>query len=46
MIFENYSWLISKSINAGDIKASIIFNLLLAKAIILLCFFLLFSRDI
>ena len=42
MIFENSSWLISKSVNARDIKVSIIFNLLLAKAIISLCFFFFF----
>ena len=40
MIFGNSSWLISKSVNAQDIKVSIIFNLLLA--IILLCFFFFF----
>ena len=32
----------SKSINARDIKVSIIFNLFLASVIILLCFFFLF----
>ena len=37
-MFENSSWVISTSIKARDIKFSIIFNLLLAKAIILLCF--------
>ena len=42
MIFENSSWLISKSVNARDIKVSIIHILLLAKAIILLCFFFFF----
>ena len=40
--FENYSCVISKSINAWDTKFSIVFNLLLAKAIILLCFFFFF----
>ena len=32
----------SKSVNARDIKVSVMFNLLLAKAIILLCFFFFF----
>ena len=41
-MFENSSRLTSISINARDIKVSIIFNLLLAKAIILLCFFFFF----
>ena len=42
IIFENSSWVISKSIEALDIKFAIIFNLLLAKVIILLCFFFFF----
>ena len=42
MTFENSSWLVSKSVNARDIKVSIIFNLLLAKVIILLWFFFFF----
>ena len=33
----------SKSINAGDIKVSILFNLLLARITILLCFFFLLT---
>ena len=36
------AWLISKSVNARDIKVSIIFNLLLAKVVMLLCFFFFF----
>ena len=40
--FQDSSWLISKSVNARDIKVSIIFNLLLAEAIVLLCFFFFF----
>ena len=36
------AWHISKSVNARNIKVSIIFNLLLAKVIMLLCFFFFF----
>ena len=36
------SWLFSRSINAWDSRVSILFNLLLARSTILLCFFFLF----
>ena len=39
IILESSSWLIFKSFNALDNNASIIFNLLFANTIILLCFF-------
>ena len=42
LLFLFLSWLFSRSINAWDSKVSILFNLLLARSTILLCFFFLF----